>query len=73
MDNVIGIHLGLNYSCIGVWDNGKAKIVPNDLDGRKTPSFVSFTNDERLIGEFAKSQLIKNPENTIYKILKLII
>ncbi|KAJ0268578.1 hypothetical protein COL922a_014797, partial [Colletotrichum nupharicola] len=37
-----------------------------------TPSFVSFTDKERLIGEAAKNQAAMNPANTIFDIKRLI-
>ena len=74
MDNElsIGIDLGTTYCCVGIFRKGKVDIIPNDYGSRTTPSMVSFTNKERIIGESAKSQMTKNYENTVYDSKRLI-
>lgn len=71
-NTIIGIDLGTTTSCVGVFENGKYKIIPNSEGNNTTPSIVAFMdNDEVIVGESAKRQAITNPLKTIDSVKRI--
>lgn len=71
-DVVIGIDLGTTFSCVGVWQDGGVRILPNDNGNLTTPSWVAFSEEGKLLGDAAKAQAAKNPERTLFNIKRII-
>ncbi|KAK3489847.1 heat shock protein 70 [Neurospora hispaniola] len=72
MAPAVGIDLGTTYSCVGVFREDRCEIIANDQGNRTTPSFVAFTDTERLVGDAAKNQVAMNPANTVFDAKRLI-
>ena len=72
MAPAVGIDLGTTYSCVGIFREDRCDIIANDQGNRTTPSFVAFTDTERLIGDAAKNQVAMNPTNTVFDAKRLI-
>jgi len=68
----MGIDLGTTYSCVGVFKDNEVQIIANDQGNRTTPSYIAWTNEERLMGDAAKNQVANNPTNTVFDAKRLI-
>ncbi len=68
----LGIDLGTTYCCMGFWENDRVEIIPTETGSRTLPSYVAFTDTERLIGDGAKNQAAQNPKNTVFDAKRLI-
>ena len=66
MTEVLGIDLGTTYSCVGIFQDGKVAIIPNELGNNTTPSIVAFNDGKILVGEAAKELAPIHPKNIVY-------
>ncbi|KAE9598959.1 putative Heat shock protein 70 family [Lupinus albus] len=71
-NKAIGIDLGTTKTCVAVWQHNRVEIIPNDQGNRTTPSIVSFTDAQRLVGDEARNQVTMNPHNTIFNVKRFI-
>ena len=73
-DNIAaGFDIGTTTSCAAIWINDRVEIIPDTQTGsRIIPSYVSFGDTEKLVGDAAKNQSTMNPKNTIYDTKRLI-
>lgn len=74
LETVIGIDLGTTFSCVAVWDEaaGRPVVLTNSTGSKTMPSYVSFTEQARVVGQPAKSQAASNPANTVYDVKRII-
>jgi L1 cell adhesion molecule like protein len=69
----IGIDLGTTTSCVAVWIGDRVEVIPDHQTGsRIIPSYVSFTNEEKLVGDASKNVSTMYPKSTLYDIKRLI-
>ena len=68
----IGIDLGTTISCVAFWDGDHVEIICNKNGSKMTPSWVAFTDTEILVGETAKDQAARNPENTVFDVKRIL-
>ena len=68
----MGIDLGTTYSCVGIFKYGRVEIIPNEFGNRITPSYVAWSDEEKLVGEAAKNQAHINPARSVYVVKRLI-
>jgi len=52
------------FRCVGVWQGDHVQIIADNQGNRTTPSYVSFSDNGRLIGDLARNEAIINPYNT---------
>jgi len=69
----IGIDLGTTTSCVAVWIGDRVEVIPDHQTGsRIIPSYVSFTNEEKLVGDASKNVSTMYTKSTLYDIKRLI-
>ena len=64
--------MGTTHSCVGIWQSDRVEIIANDQGNRTTPSYVAFTDTERLIGDAAKNQIAMNVTNIVFDAKRMI-
>ena len=69
---VIGIDLGTTFSCVAVWEGGRANVIANNMGNRTTPSWTSFQSDNVFVGEAARTKASRNPQCSVYDAKRVI-
>ena len=62
---IIGIDLGTTNSAVAIMEGGTPKIIPTTEGGNTFPSIVAFKDDEVVVGDPAKRQMVLNPKITV--------
>ena len=73
MGRIVGIDLGTTNSVVAVLEAGRPVVIANAEGTRTTPSVVGYTKeDELLVGQPARRQLVLNPRNTFSNLKRFV-